>query len=66
MGDENDDRLRKVERDQAVHEAICAGRYQSINLRLNVLLMLMLALLGAAAAGNPVLTAIRGAFAGTP
>jgi hypothetical protein len=58
MSDE-DERLRKLERDVAVHEAVCAERYKGIMLRLNVVMALLLTLVGAAAMGNPVVAAVR-------
>lgn len=59
MSDEDlEQRVRTMERTQAVHEAVCAERYKGITVRLNVLLGLLLALVGAAAAGNPLVEAI--------
>lgn len=58
MSDE-EERLRKVEMAWAVHEAVCAERYRGITLRLNVVMGLLMALVGAAAAGNPVIAAMR-------
>jgi hypothetical protein len=56
--DDLEQRVRTMERTQAVHEAVCAERYKGITLRLNLLLGLLVALVGAAAAGNPVIAAI--------
>jgi hypothetical protein len=56
--DDLEKRMRTVEQSQAVHEAVCAERYRGITLRLNVTMALLLAMLGAAAAGNPVVAAL--------
>jgi len=57
-------RLRVLERDQAVHEAVCAERYKGITLRLNIVMAALLLLLGAAASGNPVVAALRAVMGG--
>lgn len=51
--------LAAADRAIAVHEATCAGRYRLILWLQGITLAGVLFLLGAAAAGNPVLQAIR-------
>ena len=62
-----EERLRKVEQAQAVHDAVCAERYKAILVGqgwTNKLVMfansLLIIFLGVAAAGNPILDWIAG------
>ncbi|MBS7812336.1 hypothetical protein [Roseococcus pinisoli] len=71
MADVND-RIRELEQSDsalrlatAVHEAVCAERYRGITWRLNILVALFVATLGAAAAGNPVMQALSRIFTGS-
>lgn len=52
-------RVRVVEADQRVHEAVCAERYKGIAVRLNVILAGMGIILTAIAAGDPLVGVIR-------
>lgn len=50
-----DERMRRVETDQAIWEE----RWKSISMRLNIIFTLLVMLLGVAAAGNPIVELVR-------
>lgn len=52
-------RVRTVEADQRVHEAICAERYKGIANRLNIIMAGIGIILAAIAAGDPLVAFLK-------
>lgn len=59
MTDETESRVNRLERDTAVHEAVCAERYRGITVRLNVVMAALGMILTAIAAGDPLVGFLR-------
>ena len=59
MGDVDEARVGRIERDFAVHEAVCGERYKSINFKLNIVCCGIGIILTAVSAGDPLLLFLR-------
>lgn len=56
---DDEQRIATLERNVAVHEAVCAERYKGINVKLNVVLCGIGIILTAVSAGDPLLLFLR-------
>ena len=66
MGGEmvDDARVATLERQVAVHEAVCGERYKAINFKLNVVIGGVAIILTAISAGDPLVAFLRRAVGG--
>lgn len=56
---DDEQRIATLERNVAVHEAVCAERYKGINTKLNIVLGGIGILLTAVSAGDPLILFLR-------
>ena len=61
---DDEQRIATLERNVAVHEAVCAERYRGINSKLNIVLAGIGILLTAVSAGDPLILFLRRMFGG--
>jgi len=59
MGGVDEERVGRIEKDFAVHKAVCSERYKSINFKLNVVVCGIGIILTAVSAGDPLLLFLR-------
>jgi hypothetical protein len=59
MGDVDEARMALLERQYAVHEAVCTERYRSINFKLNIVVAGIGIILTAISAGDPLVAFLR-------
>ena len=59
MGDVDEARMALLERQYAVHEAVCSERYKAINFKLNIVVAGIGIILTAISAGDPLVAFLR-------
>ena len=62
MGEADEMRIATLEKNVAVHEAVCAERYKGINTKLNIVLAGIGIILTAVSAGDPLVMFLRRIF----